>query len=905
LNVDAYLGDFRWKVEDDAEPNQNQISFAVRDYLGDMREQLLARSRAGASGREINEANSDCVDRLIRKLFQMAEAEYYVGASKFRKDMAVIAVGGYGRRTLAIHSDIDLLFLHRGEIDNYIQKLAERLQMWLWDGNLVVGCALRTIEQTIEIARTDMTVRTGILDVRFLAGDVDLFHEFVESVRRVFRANDQEFIQALQDTMQTRHEKYGESLYRLQPNLKEGAGGLRDYHIAEWVALTRHSSLSLRGLIDFLHFGLLSEPELDEFRAALDFLWGLRNTMHFLSGRKNDQLNFDLQERVAKELGYEENLDVSHLLAVEQFMRDYYRHGRVIQNCSMVIIDQCLPRSGVNVRKELEEGFLLSDRGVEIIHAALLRKNPMRIMLAFEIAAREDAPLSVQAIRLLRANLDLMDALPADSGEAGECFLRILESKQRVMLTLLEMNGVGVLGRLFQEWEHIVCLWQHVTFHTYTVDVHSIYLVGELERLLRGAYSQDWAEFTELIHRVEDVTVLLLGCLCHDIGKGLGGEHADRGAEIARTICERLGLAEERIARVCFLVREHLHMTHVAQRRDLSDPKVISAFAQLVGDYTNLRNLYLLSFADFRASSGRSWTRWTAGLMRDLFHRTGEILESGELDPAAAEAKLQARAERLRDSVFAQLLGMGIEERLIEKFCSNMSRRYFLSHTSWQIARQALIVIGFRPDAVINCSIREMRGDFTEFIICAEDAHGLYSNIAGCLTLNRINILGSHIHTTRDGLALEVYRVATPKGGPDEKRRLWERVQRLIVEVISGEKDLSVLMLEHGRTGMPGRVVAPRREQALVRITNQESDFYTIVDVSAYDRLGLLYGLTHRIAELDLEIHLSKASTRLDQVADTFYLKTRSGEKVTDPELLQRLYDALLEVASGSISNGA
>jgi len=904
LNVDEYLGDFRWKVEDDSEPSQTQISAAVRDYLGDVRAQLLARSRAGASGREINEANSDCVDRLIRKLFQMAEAEYYVGASKFRKDMAVIAVGGYGRRTLSIHSDIDLLFLHRGEVDNYIQKLAERLQMWLWDGNLVVGCALRTIEQTIEIARTDMTVRTGILDVRFLAGDVDLFHEFVESVRRVFRANDQEFIQALQDTMQTRHEKYGESLYRLQPNLKEGAGGLRDYHIAEWVALTRHSSLSLRGLIDFLHFGLLSEPELDEFRAALDFLWGLRNTMHFLSGRKNDQLNFDLQEQVAKELGYEENPDVSHLLAVEQFMRDYYRHGRVIQNCSMVIIDQCLPRSGVNVRKELEEGFLLSDRGVEIVHAALLRKNPTRIMLAFEIAAREDAPLSVQAIRLLRANLNLMGNLPAESSESGQCFLRILESKQRVMLTLLEMNGVGVLGHLFPEWEHIVCLWQHVTFHTYTVDVHSIYLVGELERLLRGAYSQDWAEFTELIHRVEDLTVLLLGCLCHDIGKGLGGEHPERGAEIARTICGRLGLTEERIARVCFLVREHLYMTHVAQRRDLSDPKVITAFAQLVGDYTNLRNLYLLSFADFRASSGKSWTRWTAGLMRDLFHRTGEILESGELDPAAAEAKLEARAERLRDSVFAQLLGMGIEERLIEKFCSNMSRRYFLSHTSWQIARQALIVIGFRRDDVINCSIREMRGEFTEFIICAEDAHGLYSSIAGCLTLSRINILGSHIHTTRDGLALEVYRVTTPKGGADEKRRLWQRVQRLIVEVISGEKDLNVLMREQGRSGLLGKVAAPRREQASVRITNQESDFYTIVDVSAYDRLGLLYELTHRIAELDFEIHLSKASTRLDQVADTFYLKTRGGEKITDPDLLKRLYDALLEVASGSIFDG-
>jgi len=389
-------------------------------------------------------------------------------------------------------------------------------------------------------------------------------------------------------------------------------------------------------------------------------------------------------------------------------------------------------------------------------------------------------------------------------------------------------------------------------------------------------------------------------CLFHDIGKGLGGEHAEKGAQLAAGACHRLGVSEDATQRVCFLVRSHLQMMHIAQRRDLSDPKVITSFAQLVGDYTNLRNLYLLSFADFRASSGKSWTKWTAGLMRDLFHRTAAVLESGELDPAAEAARLDLRAERLRDSVCAQLLGSGMSEESTRVFCAKMSQRYFLSHTSWQIARQAFVLMGFEREKVINWGTREMRGDFTEFIVCAEDSHGLYSKIAGCLAACGINILGSHIHTTRDGLALEVYRVTTPQGGSESRRRAWRRVERVLVEVISGERDLKEVMGASTRRHFGQPLLPSTRVDASVRITNRESDFFTIVDVSAYDRLGLLYDLTSAITELDFEIHLSKASTRLDQVADTFYLKTRSGEKVTDAELLKTLYDQLLEVAHGA-----
>ncbi|MBW2713588.1 MAG: [protein-PII] uridylyltransferase [Deltaproteobacteria bacterium] len=899
-DLDTFFGDFRWHGDAVEDPDEREISAAIRDYLQEVRAQLFAWHGEGASGKDINEANSDCMDRLIRRFFQMAEEEYYAGAFEFRQRLAVVAVGGYGRRELCIHSDIDLLFLYEGEIDDYVKKLAERLQVRLWDGKLEVGCALRSIEETLEIGLEDMTARTAILNARFITGDADLFHKFLDQVRSTFRANDPVFIEALSQSMKERHQKYGESLFRLQPNVKEGVGGLRDYHLAQWVVLSRHSSLSLRGLIDLLDYGLLSESELDAFRTALRFIWRVRATLHFLCKRKNDQLNFDLQERLADELGYGTPSEEVGFRPVERFMQDYYRHARVIQNCSMAIIDQCMPRKPKSEQehRELGEGFVLVDGELEIPHDSLLRDQPLRFMRVFEIAACENVPISQTAQRLLRESLPhFPDSFPSDP-KAAESFLKMLDNREGVTNTLLTMNETGVLGRFLPEWEHIVCLWQHVIYHTYTVDIHTIFLVSELERLYRGASEWVRPEYSDMMHQVEDRVVLYLGCIFHDIGKGLGGKHAERSSQMAATACRRLGLSEDRVKRVCFLARHHLQMSHIAQRRDLSDPSAIEFFTKLVGDYTNLLNLYLLTFADFRASSAQAWTDWTAGLLRELFVRTTEILECGELDSGVTARKLDSRADRLRDSARAQLAGMGVNEELIDSFCSRMPQRYFLTHTSWQIARQAMVMLAFREKDAISCGIREMRGGFTEFIVCAKDSYGLYSNIAGCLTFSGINILGSHIHTTRDGMALEVYRVATPEGDASEKRKVWHDVQDVMRSVLTGEMDLSKIKMRRTSPYTSSRSKArPRYQKASVRVSNTESDFFTIIDISAYDRLGLLYQLTSKIFEYELEIQISKASTRLDQVADTFYLKTREGGKVQDEELLERLRQDLLKVA--------
>jgi [protein-PII] uridylyltransferase len=502
------------------------------------------------------------------------------------------------------------------------------------------------------------------------------------------------------------------------------------------------------------------------------------------------------------------------------------------------------------------------------------------------------------AQRLVRENLNRFDDTLREDPEVARLFMSILDSEVRVMRTLMSMNELGVLSRVIPEWEHIVCRWQHVIYHTYTVDVHSIFLVEELRRLWQGKYARAMPELTELMQEVEDRPVLFLGCLLHDIGKGFGGDHSNKGVVRAGPAIERLGLSKERADRVLFVVQHHLLMSHLAQSRDLSDAKLILELAQICGDRTNLRNLYLATFADIRASSVDAWTEWKGQLLRELFERTAEMIETGAERPDQAIALLEARVERRRESAREELLRLGVGETKIEGFFEQLPRRYFLSHTPRQIARHAQLVLRFGDGQRLVTAQREMKGGFSEFILCTQDVHGLYSRVAGVMASCGLNILGSHVYTTRGGLALEIYRVNTPRGGADEKRLLWEEVENALDDVLAGAVPVEELVRRRRRP--LGTTRPPSRKQPRVLISNTESEFYTLVDVIADDRLGLLYDVTRTICDQGFEIYISKAATIKDQVTDAFYLKDQSGKKIKDPERLSKLRDAILDsVKSG------
>lgn len=883
------------------------VPAAVRGYLEASRAYLHELHGAVDSGRRVNEAHSDLIDRLLRRLFQLSEECYFGEGGEGPSELCVVAVGGYARREMSIHSDVDILFLYRDRLTDHVKAVAERMQYWLWDAQVTVGGATRTLQETLQLATEDMSVATAVLAPRYLAGSGVLFHQFNQLLQNKLVGKPERFVSQLIVSQQERHTQFGDSLYLLQPNLKEGAGGLRDYHTCYWSMQASESSA--RGKNDFLHLGLLTEEEADELFTALDFLWRVRNELHLVAGREHDQLSFELQEQIAKTLGYDQpgENENENELPVERFMGDYYRHARAVANYSSLVIEQCLARVRKVPRRRrvqyVEAGMRIANGQLEIPHARYLREDPVLLIRSFAIAQDHDVPLTRKARRLIREHLDLIDEDYQRDPRAVEAFLRVIRGERRVTRSLIAMNEVGVLGAFMPEWEHIVCRWQHVMYHTYTVDVHTIFLIEELRRLVKGDYVDELPVLTELIRGVDDLTVAYLGCLFHDIGKGLGGNHSPKGAARTRTCMERMGFDAETVDRVVFLVDQHLIMSHLAQRRDLSDPRLVLEFARLVGDRTNLRNLYLVTVADIRASSKQAWSDWKGQLLHELFEKTAEFLETGADDPDRAMELIDRRVEVRREAATAELRKQQVDEARIQQYFELMPRRYFTAHTPSQIARHARVVLDFEKDDLLATAVRSFRGGFSEFILCTRDVHGLFADVAGVLTALHINILGAHVYTMRSGLALEVYRLTTPDGEESEREIGWDTLRRTLEQVLRGEVTVDELLRRRGRTVAASRPPSAKPES--VTVTNEESDFYTIADVAANDRLGLLHDLTRVIADHGLEIYISKAGMVLDQVTDTFYLKDGQGKKVLDPGVLGSLETALLKAArAGAPADG-
>jgi [protein-PII] uridylyltransferase len=874
-------------------PDAAGVAQSIRNHLERMRAGLAKLHAGDVTGSEVNRIHAKAMDQLLVTLASRSQAR---SERAVPGRVAVAAVGGYGRRELSIHSDVDLLILHDPGTEAWVAGEVERLQRWLWDAGLKLGLATRTVDDTLAMAAEDQTICTAVLDARLIAGDPALVGELEERLLQALRAAPEAFARRQMQGMEERQAQFGESLYLLQPNLKEGAGGLRDYHAAWWASRVVHPGV--KTLSDLEGAQRMTGPELESYIAALDFLWKLRNQLHLMTGRATDQMTFDLQERVADDLGYEDPDAVE--LPVERFMGAYYRHARVIQNFSNLLLELAVRTArGTPLEpvRNVEEGFRVADDHLEIPDGAHLRQQPLRLLQAFVVAQEHDVALSREARRHIRENLDLArEELRADP-QAGSCLDRILACDHRVMRTLVAMNETGLLGAWIPEWEHIVCRWQQVTYHTYTVDVHSIFVVEELRRLWQGKYATGLPALTELIQGVRDRSVLFLGCLFHDIGKGLGGDHSIKGVDLTRALLDRVGFSAGRRDRVLFLVQHHLLMSHLAQRRDLSDPKLIVEFARTVGDRANLRNLYLLTFADIRASSRSAWSEWKGQLLQELFERTSEFLETGGDRIQVAVEQMEARVEARQAVTRRELQALGVADDRISAYFAEMPRRYFIAHSGAQITRHAMAMLAFRPEQVVTTQVRSMRGDFSELIVITRDVHGLYAKVAGVITAKWINILGSHVYTTRSGMALEIYRLGTPSGGPTELREVWRGLQMSLHGVLSGVVHVRELLERRGRP--LGVQDAPTPGPVQVEISNDESDFYTIVDVTANDRIGLLYDLTQTIAEHGLETYVSKAATILDQVADTFYLKDAEGRKVQDTALLERLRAALLLAATG------
>jgi [protein-PII] uridylyltransferase len=873
-------------------PSSQYLNPSVRGYLDAVRAHLLELHDSGAPARRVNEEHAELIDRLVRKLFRLAEDRYFDNFPRLNFRFAVVAVGGYGRRELALGSDVDLLFLYRGKENPYVETITETISTRLWDARVVVGAATRSVSECLRVGKEDLSTFTSYLDGRFLVGDPALFAELDREVRAHLKEHADGFIDAKLAEQAKRHEAFGESLYLLQPNLKESVGGLRDFHTALWIA--RAAIWEVRRAEHLRVHGFIDADEERELQAALEFLWRVRNQLH-RRGRKDDRLHFEAQVQLAEYLGM-----VSGVRGVEALMRSYYLHARAIQRVSRRAIDHA--RQVATQRRApshyaphpVAEGFVLSAGRLEIPAASLLEERPMRLLAAFAIAQHHDVEVSPRAQRLIRQNLHRIDEAFRADLEASAFFRQILAAPTRVYRTLQTMDEVGVLGAYLPEFAHLVGMWQQDMYHTYTVDIHSLFLVEQLRRIQKGRFRNELPLATELMREVRNPVLLYLGCILHDIGKGHGGGHSGKGAAMIPQLAQRLGLSAEETSIVEFLVMHHLTMSAMAEQRDVHDPRLILRLAKLCGSRLYLRLLYLVTVADIRSVSPVAWTSWKAGLLERLYRNTAEWLEAGEETETAEQFLLEramSQAAATAGRAVEMLAQAGIEKAKAEALLDQMPRRYLLENSPEEVAAHLRAAFAFlaegRPARVepFRPSLPNARS--WGLVVVAPDRPGLFATLAGVLSGCGHNILAASAYTTRDGLALDLFDVDPIAGGPEEQELERARIEKRLAAALAGEAELPPVP-----RSAPPRVLRVQPPRA--RIENDDSDFYSIIDVEAMDRPGLLRDISQALFEQGLSLVAVRASTRASRATDAFYVTTLDGHKVVEPELQRRVEEAIL-----------
>ncbi len=858
-----------------------------RRFLAHYRKQIEQEHRGGASGSDVVSAITAMTDTLVLKLFNSILTD--LSADRRLPEMVLVAVGGYGRAELNPFSDIDIMFLHSGKNSQSVEEISQKLLYFLWDMRLDVGYSVRTISDCIEMGRSDSTVRTAMLDSRFLAGSDSLFREFWKTFQaQLVSKNSDSFISDKLQEIETRRGKYGSSVYILEPNIKESEGGLRDIQTAIWVAKLKYKITAMRELVIK---GILSEEELEAFAAAKSYLWRLRNELHYLSVRKNDQITFDAQSSLAALCGFQ---DRGKSLAVEEFMRNYYLQATRTEHLSASLIARCRRRDegagkilGYFIRRPLGEGLFVVRGELVVPDETVVDNNPLVLMKIFEYAQRQGARLAVDTKSLVRRRLDLVNDKFRRSKEVNSSFFNILGHKS-VVETLQLMHHLEFLNHFIPEFERIYCKVQYDIYHIYTVDTHSLFCVEEIVKLYNGEHANDLPELTALAKSIEKRELLLLAVLLHDIGKGEGGGHAEKGALLCRTIARRMGLSKEESERLEFLVRQHLLFAHISQRRDLHDERMIIDFARQMESSENLKMLYLLTYADVKGVGPDVWSDWKKMLFKELFEKTYQVLERGDF-------RLEASSERVKGvrRKVVTLLENELPLPAIKEELKALTTRQTLSNSPEEIAAQIRVLQRLDSESLIIQISHQPELGFSNFTIATRDLPALFSKITGVMAANGINILGAQIHTSSNGKVLDILHVNSPQGFIITDENRWKRIRDDMHSVLEGKVRVQTLV-DRRKSSIYSAAKSKPKFPTSVEIDNEVSVDYSVIDIYAHDTVGLLYRITATLSELGLYIGVAKISTKVDQVVDVFYVRDIFGQKITSVEKLAEIKNRLI-----------
>ncbi len=802
--------------------------------------------------------------------------------------LAVIAVGGYGRGEMAPFSDVDLLFLTPYKITAWAESVIESMLYVLWDLKMKVGHSSRTIKDCIRLGATDFTIQTAMLEHRFLAGDKALALTFDERLRAdLFAGSGKQFIEAKLAERENRHIKHGQR-YVVEPNVKEGKGGLRDLQSLFWIAKHIHG---VTDAADLVPLNVFTPDEFGSFVAAEDFLWGVRGHMHLIAGRANEQLTFDMQVQVADAMGYE---DTKGRRGVEVFMQAYFLHATEVGDLTRIFLtkleadhvkEQPLLERIFRRRPKIKSGYAVVNNRIAVEDEKKFLADKLNLLRLFEEALRTGMLIHPDAMRLVKANLDLIDDDMRNTPEARRIFYDLLLKHGNPERALRRMNELGVLSAFLPEFEPIVAMMQFNMYHSYTVDEHIIQCIKNLAQIEKGELEEDLPVASSILKRGVDRKVLYTALLIHDIAKGRPEDHSILGAQMARKIAPRLGLNRADTDTVEWLVRYHLLMSDMAQKRDIADPRTVRDFAKAVQTVKRLDLLCVLTVCDIRGVGPNTWNNWKAVLIRALYRQTKRALETGlealNRENRGAEAK-RALREELKDWSRKDLQ-------------TETGRHYDpywqgLHVTAHKVFAEMLrdvkddeIRIDLHPD--------EDR-DATRACFVMADHPGIFARICGALALVGANVVDARSYTTKDGLVTDAYWIQDSDGNPYDASRL-PRLRKMIERTLMGE----VVTTE----AMKSRDKVKKRERAFkvpthITFDNEGSEIYTIIEVDTRDRPGLLHDLARTLADANVYVANAVIATYGEQVVDTFYVKDMFGLKYYS-ESKQRMLDRRLRAA--------
>ncbi|MBK5264257.1 MAG: [protein-PII] uridylyltransferase [Alphaproteobacteria bacterium] len=846
-------------------------------------------------GREAAAGQAFLIDQIVRLLYDATVQYLYpVNNPTASERIAIMAVGGYGRGEMAPHSDVDIAFITPYKPTGWTEQVIESMLYSLWDLQLKVGHSSRSIDETMRMAKEDLTIRTALLEGRYIWGDQAVYDEASTRFdKEVVKDTARAFIAEKLAERDDRHKRMGDSRYVVEPNVKEGKGGLRDLHTLFWIGKYVHR---VRSVSDLVGVGLLTPKELQQFQRAENFLWAVRCHLHMLTGRAEDRLTFDLQLEIATRMRYADRANKS---AVERFMQYYFLNAKMVGDLTGVFLahlDDAFAARGrrffpsITRRPKKLNGFTLNRGRLALPYEKFFAEEPIRLIEIFALADKHALEIHPLAMRSANRDAHLIDNRIRNDARANELFLDVLASPRDPETVLRWMNEATIFGRFVPDFGRVVAQMQFDMYHHYTVDEHTIRAVGLLAEIENDTHKGDHPLSTAIMQKVISRRVLFVAVLLHDIAKGRGGDHSILGADIAMELCPRLGLTAAETETVSWLVRYHLLMSATAFKRDLSDFKTILDFTDIVQSPERLRLLLVLTIVDIRAVGPGVWNSWKRQLLSDLYEAAEEVLRLGHKQKGRKE-RIVVKQQRLQAE-------LGLPDKEFASLRKRFPEPYWIAEPDDILAQNARHILSAGKNPLsIAAEVYPERGA-TLVTVYAADHPGLFYRIAGSIHLAGGNIIDARIHTMRDGMAIDNFLVQDPFGGPFDHDDQLARIRIAIEDGLANRHKLTTRLEAKPlpRTRAEAFHIAPN-----VLIDNKASNRFTVVEINARDRPALLYSLAYALFQSKVTIHSAHVATYGERAVDTFYLTDLLGGKLESKVRIATLEKRLLTAASADI----